>query len=149
MHKILDWVVPLLQDDKPRHLLGIGGVDDLFNSVERGIDMFDCVSPTRWARRGCLYIGPKEGGTIKNKFRMNIGRVQFKEDKKPISKDCSCYACKNYSRAYLRHLHLANELLYFRLASLHNMNFILRLMDKIRDSVNDGSFSKLKKEWVK
>jgi len=148
MHKILEWVIPLLGDDKPRHLLGIGGIDDLFNSIERGIDMFDCVSPTRWARRGCLYIGPKEGGNTKNKFRMNIGRARFKEDKKPISMDCGCYTCKNYSRAYLRHLHLANELLYFRLASLHNINFILRLMDNIKQSIRENSFSRLKKKWL-
>ena len=149
MHKILEWVVPLLDKEKPRHLLGIGGVDDLFNCVERGIDMFDCVSPTRWARRGCLYIGPKDNGNKKNKFRMNIKRAKFKEDKKPISKNCNCYTCRNFSRAYLRHLCMSNELLYFRLASLHNLNFILRLMDSIRDSIKNNYFLKLKKEWLR
>ncbi len=149
MHKILEWVVALLDKENPRHLLGIGGVDDIFNCVERGIDMFDCVSPTRWARRGYLYAIPKDGGNKKNKFRINIGRAKFREDKKPISKNCSCYTCRTFSKAYLRHLYLANELLYFRLASLHNMNFMLRLMDDIRDSIKDDSFLKLKKEWLK
>ncbi len=148
MHKILDWVVPLLPADKPRHLLGIGAVEDLFNSVERGIDMFDCVAPTRWARRGHVYISPTGGGNAKNKFRFNIENKKFENDKKPIDKTCSCYACKNHSRAYLRHLFKSSELTYFRLASIHNLNFILRLMEKIRESIKDGSFKKLKKEWL-
>jgi len=146
MHKILDWTIPLLDKNKPRHLLGIGAIEDIFNSVEKGIDTFDCVAPTRWARRGHLYISPKEKGSQKNKFRINIATAKFKEDKKPIDKSCSCYVCKNYSRAYLRHLHTANELTYFRLASYHNLNFILRLMEQIRTSIKENSFQKLKKE---
>jgi len=148
MHNILGWVVPLLGNEKPRHLLGIGGVDDLFNCIERGIDMFDCVSPTRWARRGCVYISPEDGGNKENKFRMNIKRARFREDKKPISRNCGCYACRNLSRAYLRHLCTANELLYFRLASLHNLNFVLRLVDEMRDSIKEDKFLKLKKNWL-
>ena len=148
MHNILEWCIPLLNKEKPIHLLGIGAVEDLFNAVERGIDMFDCVAPTRWARRGYLYISPAEKGNKKNKFRINISRGKFKEDKKPVDKNCECYVCKNFSRAYLRHLYLANELLYFRLASLHNLNFILRLMDRIRDSIKNDYFKKLKKEWI-
>lgn len=148
MHNILDWTIPLLDDKKPRHLLGIGAVEDLFNSIERGIDMFDCVAPTRWARRGHLYITPKEGGNKKNKFRLNIDRGRFKEDKRPIEKGCNCYACKNHTRAYLRHLFMAKELTYFRLASIHNTNFILRLMEKIRNSIEEGKFNKLNKEWL-
>jgi|TARA_B100001971_G_C18222984_1_gene558440 queuine tRNA-ribosyltransferase/7-cyano-7-deazaguanine tRNA-ribosyltransferase len=148
MHRILEWVIPLLPKNKPRHLLGIGAVEDLFNAVERGIDMFDCVAPTRWARRGHLYVTPVSGGTKKNKFRLNIGNNRFKEDKKPIDKGCNCYVCKNYSRAYLRHLFVSKELAYFRLASLHNLNFLLRLMDKIRDSINNDDLSRLKKEWL-
>lgn len=148
MHNILEWCISLLNREKPVHLLGIGAVEDLFESVERGIDMFDCVAPTRWARRGYLYVGPAEKGNKKNKFRINIRRGKFKEDGKPVDKECSCYLCKNHSRAYLRHLFLANELLYFRLASLHNVNFILRLMDKIRESIKEGRFMKLKREWL-
>ncbi|MBU1947002.1 MAG: tRNA guanosine(34) transglycosylase Tgt [Nanoarchaeota archaeon] len=148
MHKILDWTIPLLPSGKPRHLLGIGAVEDLFEAVSRGIDMFDCVAPTRWARRGHLYISPAAGGTAKNKFRINIENKKFEEDAGPIDKTCDCYACKNHTRAYLRHLFRSSELTYFRLASIHNLKFILRLMDKIRDSIEDGSFKKLKKEWL-
>lgn len=148
MHNILEWCIPLLNREKPIHLLGIGAVEDLFESVERGIDMFDCVAPTRWARRGYLYISPAEKGNKKNKFRINISRGKFKEDEKPVDKECNCYTCKNFSRAYLRHLYITNELLYFRLASLHNLNFILRLMDSIRNSIKNGYFRRLKREWL-
>lgn len=148
MHSILEWVIPYLPEEKPRHLLGIGAVEDIFNSVERGIDMFDCVAPTRWARRGHLYVSPEEGGTAENKFRINIRNAQFKEDEKPIDRSCNCFVCQNYSRAYLRHLFSAEELTYFRLSSYHNVNFLLRLMENIRDSINKGYFQELKKEWL-
>jgi queuine tRNA-ribosyltransferase/7-cyano-7-deazaguanine tRNA-ribosyltransferase len=148
MHNILEWVIPLLPEDKPRHLLGIGAVEDLFNSVERGVDMFDCVAPTRWARRGHLYVSPEEGGNPKNKFRIHIQNSRFREDENPIDKSCECFVCSTYSRAYLRHLFVANELSYFRLASYHNVYFILRLMDKIRESIEEGRFFELKKEWL-
>ena len=148
MLNILKWTIPLLPKRKPRHLLGIGAVDDIFNAVEQGIDMFDCVAPTRWGRRGVVYLTPESGGNLKNKFRINIKRAQFREDKKPIDPKCDCYVCKNYSRAYLRHLFVANELTYHRLASYHNEYFILRLMEKIRQSIKENSFKKLKKEWL-
>ncbi|HZX45604.1 MAG TPA: tRNA guanosine(34) transglycosylase Tgt [Candidatus Nanoarchaeia archaeon] len=148
MHNILDWTIPLLPKEKPRHLLGIGAVEDLFNSVERGIDMFDCVAPTRWARRGHMYISPEEGGTKENKFRLNIENKCFEYDAKPVDKTCGCFACKNHTRAYLRHLFKSSELTYFRLSSLHNLNFLLRLMDKIRISIKENSFGRLKKEWL-
>lgn len=148
MHNILEWVMPHLPEEKPRHLLGIGAVEDIFNSVERGIDMFDCVAPTRWARRGHLYVSPREGGNAKNKFRINIRNAQFKEDEKPIDRSCNCFVCRNYSRAYLRHLFNAEELTYFRLSSYHNVNFLLRLMERIRDSIDKGYFHEMKKEWL-
>ena len=149
MHKILDWVVPLLPENKPRHLLGIGNIEDIFECVEKGIDTFDCVAPTRIARRGALFISPSSGGNLKNKFRINIKNSKYKLDKKPIDKDCSCLTCKNYSRAYLNHLYKSQELAYYKLASLHNVNFMLRLMEKIRDAVDNAKFKKLKKEWLK
>lgn len=148
MLRILEWVIPILPENKPRHLLGIGGVEDIFNSVERGVDMFDCVSPTRWARRGHLYITPSAGGTPENKFRMNIENAKFREDESPIDESCSCFVCRNYSRAYLRHLYVSNELAYFRLASYHNLHFILRLMEEIRNAIEEGRFLELKKEWL-
>jgi len=148
MHNILEWVIPLLPSEKPRHLLGIGAVEDIFNSVERGIDMFDCVAPTRWARRGRLYISPEEGGNPDNKFKINIRNAKFREDGQPIDINCNCFVCENYSRAYLRHLLMAEELAYFRLASFHNVHFMLRLMEKIRKSIDEDGFFELKKEWL-
>lgn len=148
MHKILEWTVHLLDRDKPVHLLGIGAVEDLFESVSRGIDMFDCVAPTRWARRGCLYIPPDEGGNKKNKFRFSIRRSRFSDDERPIDRNCGCYACKNHTRAYMRHLCNSGELLYHRLASVHNMNFILGLMRDVRESIEDNKFKSLKREWL-
>lgn len=147
MHQILDWVVPKL-DDRPRHLLGIGEVDDIFECVERGIDTFDCVFPTRVARRGGVFISPKSGGKPENKFRINIKSAQFKDDGMPIDPDCRCRTCRRYMRAYLRHLYLANELSYFRLASVHNLHFMLRLMQEIRESINGGTFMELKEKWL-
>lgn len=148
MHKILEWVIPLL-DNRPRHLLGIGDIDDLFECVERGIDTFDCVAPTRIARRGNLYILPESGGRMENKFRINIKAAAYKGDKKPIDSKCTCSTCKNYSRAYLRHLYSVNELSYFRLATIHNVYFMLRLMEGIRQAIKENSFRKLKKEWLR
>lgn len=160
MQKILEWVTPNL-DNRPRHLLGIGGVDDLFESVERGIDTFDCVEPTRLARRGMLLISPSSGGNVKNKFRMNITKFSNRLVEESIEKNCECYTCKNHSLAYLHHLFKAgektygeeqrqvSELLYFRLATIHNVHFMLNLMQKIRGSIKGGKFSELKKSWLK
>ncbi|MCS7121891.1 MAG: tRNA guanosine(34) transglycosylase Tgt [Archaeoglobaceae archaeon] len=148
MLNVIDCVVPLLPEEKPRHLLGIGAIEDLFNCVERGIDMFDCVTPTREARRGHVFVDPEDGGNMRNKFRLNIKNSEFKFDEKPISKNCECFVCQTYSRAYLRHLYKSNELLFFRLASYHNVYFIIDLMEKIRDSIRDCSFYKLKETWL-
>ncbi len=155
MHEILGWVVPQLnQFDsvygklRPRHLLGIGEIDDIFECVERGIDTFDCVAPTRIARRANLYILPESGGKKENKFRINISSAIHKEDSGPIDRNCGCPTCKNYSRAYLRHLYAARELTYFRLATIHNLWFMLRLMENIRESIKNGGFWELKKEWL-
>jgi len=147
MHEILEWVVPQL-DMRPRHLLGIGEVDDIFECAARGIDTFDCVGPTRIARRANAYILPGSGGCRKNKFRINISAAKYKEDGGPIDPACGCPTCRNYSRAYLRHLYNSRELTYFRLATIHNLWFILRLMEKIRAGINDGSFVQLKNEWL-
>lgn len=147
MHQVLDWVVPSL-DDRPRHLLGIGEIDDIFECVARGVDTFDCVSPTRIARRGNLYIRPESGGCLKNKFRIGIKAAEHKEDGQPVDPNCPCPTCRRYSRAYLRHLFAAKELSYFRLASIHNLHFMQRLMDEIRESINSGTFLRLKREWL-
>ncbi len=147
MHEILDWTLPLLRE-KPIHLLGIGAVEDIFNSVERGVDTFDCVTPTRLARHGYLFLTPVSGGSIQNKYRMSIKNKEFQTDKRPIDPICKCSTCKTYTRAYLRHLFIANELTYFRLASIHNLHFFLEMMRDIRMAINEGKFLKMKKEWV-
>jgi tRNA-guanine transglycosylase len=149
MHQVLDWTVPRLDDDRPRHLLGIGEIDDLLECTARGIDTFDCVSPTRTARRGSLLIGPEAGGSAGNKFRINIKSSKFKEDEKPIDPNCTCPICQTYSRAYLRHLYVSRELSYFRLATLHNLHFMLRFMQEIRESIKAGCFLQLKDKWLK
>lgn len=147
MHQVLDWVVSRL-DERPRHLLGIGEIDDIFEVVQRGMDTFDCVSPTRIARRGNLYIHPRSGGRVSNKFRINIKSKIYEEDSRPADPLCQCHTCQTYSRAYLRHLYVARELSYFRLASLHNLHFMMQLMREIRESIKAGSFFDLKKRWL-
>src|SRR3989338_1429878 len=104
MRKILDWIIPNL-NNRPRHMLGIGWIDDLFNCIEQGIDTFDCVEMTRIARHGNLYISPKAGGNIKNKFRINIQKTIYQKDKKPIDPFCQCSTCKKYSRAKIREIY--------------------------------------------
>lgn len=148
MHEILEWVIPKLGDCRPIHLLGIGEIDDIFECVARGIDTFDCVGPTRIARRASLYVLPASGGNKKNKFRINIAAAKYAADSAPVDANCRCSTCKNYSRAYLRHLYLARELSYFRLATIHNLWFILRLMEKIQESIRNGNFAELEKEWL-
>jgi tRNA-guanine transglycosylase len=148
LYKVIDWIIPLL-DDRPRHLLGIGVIDDIFEGVERGIDTFDCVQPTRIGRRGTLYISPEEGGNMKNKFRINIKSSKYKEDKNPVDKTCTCDTCKHYTRAYLRHLYSVSEIAYYRLASLHNVHFMLNLMEQIRESLRNDAFKELKAKWLK
>jgi tRNA-guanine transglycosylase len=149
MHQVLDWTVPRLDDDRPRHLLGIGEIDDIFECVARGIDTFDCVSPTRIARRGSLLLSPQAGGSQENKFHINIKNLQFKEDEQPVDPNCSCSTCRTYTRAYLRHLYVSRELSYFRLATLHNLHFMLRFMEEIRESIGTGTFAELKEKWLR
>jgi queuine tRNA-ribosyltransferase/7-cyano-7-deazaguanine tRNA-ribosyltransferase len=147
MYNILDWVVPYLPEKKTRHLLGIGVVEDIFESVERGVDLFDCVSPTRLARSGYAYIGPPIG-TVKNKYRIKLSSIKFRKDITPIDPNCKCKVCNNYSRAYLNHLLKTEELLGFNLISYHNVYFMLELMKEIRKAIETRSFQKLKKKWI-
>lgn len=128
MFKILDWVIPEMPEEKPRHLLGIGHPEDLNKAIKKGIDLFDCVYPTRLARHG-TFLTPKG--------ELNILNSSFRQDKKPITKNCSCYTCQNFSRAYLRHLFKAKEMLGPRLATFHNLWFIRQLMKKIREDIRD------------
>lgn len=148
IEQTMSWVTPLLPDSWPRHALGIGEVVDFFLCIEKGVDMFDCVSPTRRARNGSLYISPKNGGKPQNKFVLNIENSQFLDDPSPIDPGCKCYTCQNFSKSYLRHLFMAKELLYHRLASIHNLYFMVNLVKTIRQSIIDKQFKKLKKKWL-
>ena len=141
--KILSWVGEYLPEDKPRYTMGVGvGPEDIFNVVELGVDMFDCVAPTRMARHGALYTFPKSG------FRIDITNARFKDDITPIDSWCRCRVCAGgVMRAYLHHLFRAEELLAYRLASIHNVSFMLQLMSEIRAAIRDGRFHTLKESW--
>lgn len=147
LYQIVSWVLDKVSDEKVRHLLGIGEVEDLFNGVERGVDLFDCVAPMRRARFGSIYLSPKNGGNANNSFVFNLRLGKYKDDKKPLNPGCLCYTCQNFSRAYLRHLYMAEEILYHQLATYHNVYFIINLMKNIRESIKTNSFKKLKKLW--
>jgi queuine tRNA-ribosyltransferase/7-cyano-7-deazaguanine tRNA-ribosyltransferase len=148
MHNVLDWVIPHLPENKPRHLLGIGVVEDIFESVERGVDLFDCVGPTRLARSGYVFLRPPLG-TRKNKYRYKLKSAKNRMDEKPLDPNCKCKICGKYSRAYIHHLLKTEELLGYNLLSFHNIYFILQLMREIRKSIDSKIFKKLKKEWLK
>ena len=147
MAKIIDWIFPLL-DSRPRHMLGIGGVDDIFECVSRGVDTMDCVAPTRNGRRASLYLSPESGGNAKNKWRINVDGAKYKSDFGPLDSNCDCMVCKTYSRAFLRHLYTVKEYTFARLAAYHNVYFITKLFEKIRAAIDDGTFDELKKEWL-
>lgn len=147
MRDVLDWTISLLPEDKVRHLLGVGEIDDIFDAVERGIDMLDCVIATRISRTGFIFVSPPEG-SIKNRFRLDITKSVFAKDQRPIAKGCLCYACQNFTRGYLNHLFRAQELLAYRLATYHNLYFMENLMHQIREAIAKGKFSELKKRWL-
>lgn len=139
MAKVLNWVVPFLPDDKPRHLLGVGEIDDIFTLVAAGIDTFDCVQPTRLARAGTLYV--------KNK-QMDITKSKFAKDFEPIAKECTCYTCRHFTRAYVHHLFRVKELLAYRLATIHNLHVMERLMADIREAIALNRFVELQRQWL-
>lgn len=148
MYSMIDACVKEFDEEKPRHLLGIGEVQDIFEAVARGMDFFDCVAPTRRGRHGSLYISPHEGGSVQNNFIMQIKKAQYALDKNPIDAMCTCYTCRHYSRAYVSHLFRAQELLGQRLGALHNVHFIVNLTKKIREAILEDRFEELQKEWV-
>ncbi|MEY3715049.1 MAG: hypothetical protein RJB59_852 [Actinomycetota bacterium] len=136
---IVGWMAEELPANKPRHLLGIGEPADLFAGVENGADTFDCVAPTREARTSAVYS--PDG-------RFNVSNGSYKRDFNPIDRECKCYTCANYSRAYLNHLFRAKEILGSTLATIHNLHFIVNLVDRMRLAINNGDFSEFKKEFL-
>jgi tRNA-guanine transglycosylase len=147
LYDVVDWTTDIVSEQKPRHLLGIGEVDDIFEVVERGVDTFDCVVPTRIGRTGFFFIAPPLG-SIKNRFRTDINKTQFAKDQKPLDPNCNCYTCQNFTRGYIHHLFRSRELLSYNLLSLHNVYFLVNLTKQIRQSILNNSFQSLKKAWL-
>jgi queuine tRNA-ribosyltransferase len=141
MWQVLDWSVSGLPQEKPRHLLGIGEIEDIFASAYRGIDTFDCAAPTRMARNGSVFLRGEP------RHRINLRNAKFRTDSLPIDPDCDCPTCRNHSRGYLHHLCRAGELSYYRLATLHNLRFLVRLMEEIRRAIADDRLLALAREW--
>jgi queuine tRNA-ribosyltransferase len=139
MLEILDITTPLLPVDKPRYLMGVGAPEDLLEGVARGIDLFDCVLPTRLARNAA--VSTREG-------RLNLRNARFEHDAGPIENDCTCYTCQTFSRSYLRHLFKAGEILGARLATIHNVHFLLQLMREVRTAVAQDRFIAFKQEFL-
>ncbi len=138
MYEIIQFISPMLPVDKPRYLMGVGDLLDVMVAVENGFDMFDCVMPTRNARNGTLFT---------SKGKISIKRSEFKDDPSPLDPECRCYACRNYSRAYLRHLFLSREILSMRLNTIHNLFFYLNFFRDMRNALDAGRFKDFKKYW--
>ena len=139
MYRFTGQVADVLPEDKPRYLMGVGSPEDLVEGVARGIDMFDCALPTRVARNGSLFT--PEG-------RVDITKARYAEQQGPLDETCDCYTCRNYSAAYLRHLFRAKELLGLRLASIHNLRFVLALMERIRASILEKRFDAFRRDFL-
>ena len=140
MYRILEGVHEALPLDRPRYLMGVGFPEDLVEGVRRGVDLFDCVAPTRMGRNGTVFT---------HDGRLNIKRAELRADKRPIDEDCDCAACVRFSRAYVRHLFLADEILGLRLLSLHNVHFLVRLMQQARQALLAGTFDGWSTDWLR
>jgi queuine tRNA-ribosyltransferase len=139
MYRILEDVHEVLPDDRPRYLMGVGFPEDLVEGVRRGVDLFDCVAPTRMGRNGTVFT--REG-------RMNIKRAEFRADRRPIDPECDCACCTRFSRAYVRHLYVSDEMLGLRLLSLHNVHFLVSLMREARGALLGGTFVGWSEAWL-
>ncbi|API89078.1 tRNA guanosine(34) transglycosylase Tgt [Marinilactibacillus sp. 15R] len=138
MYRVLDFTTPLLPENKPRYLMGVGTPDALIEGVIRGIDMFDCVLPTRIARNGT---------TMTSKGRVVIKNAEYARDYRPLDENCNCYTCRNYSRAYIRHLIKSDETFGLRLTSYHNLYFLLDLMKKVRQAIREDNLLEFKESF--
>lgn len=139
MYEMIEVVEPFLPEDRPRYLMGVGSPESIVEAVLRGVDMFDCVLPTRNARNACLFT---------SRGRMNIDRQEFARDFRPPDPECTCYTCQNFSRAYLRHLFKAGEIVAAELATIHNLAFMVKLMTDIRRALKEGYFSEFAREFL-
>ena len=139
MHKMIEYTVKYLPEDKPRYLMGVGTPEDLLEGVLRGVDMFDCVLPTRVARHGAI---------LTSKGKINIRDKKYEYDLSPLDESCDCPACKNYTKSYLRHLYKCEEGLGKRLLSLHNLRFLLKLSEDMRKAIQEDRFLEFKKEFM-
>ena len=137
--KMVEYSVKYLPFDKPRYLMGIGSIDFILEGIEKGVDMFDCVLPTRIARHGAL---------MTHKGRINIRDAKYKEDFTPLDSECDCYTCRNYTKAYLRHLYVADETFGKRLLSIHNIRFLIKMMEDARKAIQEDRFGDFKKEMI-
>lgn len=135
--KMIDYSIKYLPDEKPRYLMGVGSLDYILEGVAKGIDMFDCVLPTRIARHGAA---------MTSTGRVNIKAAQYKEDFSPLDSDCDCYTCKNYTRAYIRHLYVCDESFGKRLLSIHNLRFLIKIMEGARQAIKEDRFIEYKDE---
>lgn len=138
MYEVLDYTVPLLPEDKPRYLMGVGSPDDLLEGVLRGIDMFDCVLPTRIARNGTA---------MTSQGKVVVRNASYAEDFTSLDPECDCYTCKNYTKAYLRHLIKCNEILGARLLTIHNLHFLLKMMENVREAIKEDRLLDYKKDF--
>ncbi len=139
MYEVIDYIAPLMPEDKPRYLMGVGTPEDILFAIENGIDMFDCVMPTRNARNGTLFT---------SKGKISIKKEEFKDKDEPLDENCTCYTCKNFSKAYLRHLYVSRELLSYRLNTIHNLHFYLNLINNAKTHIKNNTFSDFKKEFL-
>lgn len=140
MYRMIDYAVKYLPENKPRYLMGVGAVNDLLEGVARNVDMFDCVLPTRIARHGTL---------MTSQGRINIKRSIYKEDFTPLDPNCDCETCRNYTRAYLHHLFRCNEGLGQRLLSIHNLRYLVSLMEQVRKAIEEDRFLDFKNDYLK
>lgn len=139
MYRIIEEVEPYMPKDKIRYLMGVGTPVNILEAVARGVDLFDCVMPSRNARHGTIFT---------SQGILNINNRKYLTDSAPLDPECSCHTCQNFTRSYLRHLFKANEMLGMRLATIHNLSFYNHLMEKIRDALDDGSFFEKKDAWI-
>ena len=140
MYEVLEYTVPLLPKDKPRYLMGVGTPDCLIEGVMRGIDMFDCVFPTRVARNGTA---------MTRNGRLVVKNAEYAHDFRPIDENCGCYTCRNFSRAYIRHLLKAEEIFGLRLTTIHNLYFLINFMKEMRQSIIEDRFPAFREEFFK